>query len=401
MRTRVGVAVAHDAVRAVAVRAGAAIWAAEAPRGQQDDLATTVRTLLDEAPIARWRRPSVSVAIGPHASQVKLLTDLPPLQDQRMLAGLVRESASAFFLKNGVPLITTGARRVGDNGVAMAGAIDRPYVEAVRDACRARGWPLRHVAPTAAALPLALEDARFTWSDGRIVLEIVRDGDRVVSTRTRAACAVSEASALPPPSPIPGLAALGADALRYADAYGAALLEDKETLLVDLRTSGLVSTAEILRPFVLPIAIALLAGAAFLLSPLGSVWAGKRAEARVAAVRPGRRQVISSALSQLDHVTAILSDAAAFANSRSSATAFMGNLARTLPAGSMLVSLEFTGEGGQVTALTTDPGIVISTIRSLPSVTSAELVGPVAQETNGGRTLQRVTVRFVRSTARR
>ena len=397
MRTRLGVAVAHDAVRAVAVRAGAAIWAAEAPRGQEDDLPTTVRSLLDEAPIARWRRPSVSVAIGPHASQVKLLTDLPPVADPRMLAGLVRESASAFFLKNGVPLITTGARRVGDNGVAVAGAIDRPYVEAVRDACRARGWPLRHVAPTAVALPLALEDTRFTWTDGKILLEIVREPEGLVSVRSRAACAVSEASPPTSPTTVAGLAALGADALRYADAYGAALLPDDETLLVDLRTSGLLSTAEILRPFVLPIAIALLAGAALLLSPLGAVWAGKRAEARVAAVRPGRWQVISSALSQLDHVSAILNDAAAFANSRTSATAFVGSLARSLPTGSMLVNLEFTGEGGQLTALTTDPGVVISTIRSLPSVTSAELVGPVSQESNGARTLQRVTVRFRRS----
>jgi hypothetical protein len=401
MKTRVGVAVAHDAVRAVAVRGGAAIWAAEAPRGQEEVLAATVGALLAEAPISRWRRPAVSVAIGPHASQVKVLTDLPPIAEPGMLAGLVRESASKFFLKNGVPLITTGARRVGDNGVTVAGAIDRPDVEAVRDACRARGWPLRHIAPTAVALPLALEDARFTWSDGRIVLEILREAEGLVSTRSRAARAVSEASALPSPTAVPGLAALGADALRYADAYGAALLGDDEALLVDLRASGLLNAREILRPFVLPIAIALLAAGALLLSPLGAVWAGKRAEARVAEVRPGRWQVISSALSQLDRVTAILSDAAAFANSRTSATAFLGDLARTLPAGSMLVSLEFTGEGGQVTALTTDPGIVISTVRKLPSVTSAELAGPVVQETSGGRTLQRVTVRFRRSAAPR
>jgi len=396
MSTRLGVAVARDAVRAVAVRAGAAIWAAEAPRGQDDDLATTVRTLLDEAPIARWRRPSVSVAIGPHASQVKLLTDLPPIEDQRMLAGLVRESASAFFLKNGVPLITTGARPVGDNGVAVAGAVDRPYVEAVRDACRARGWPLRHVAPTAVALPLALEDARFTWTDGRIVLEIVRGPEGITSIRSRAACAISP-SVERSPSPVPGLAALGAGAVRFADAYGAACLEDDETLLVDLQGSGLLSTAEILRPFLAPMLIGAVSIGLLLLSPLAAVWAGKSAEARLAAVGPDRWQVISTALAQLDRAKAILADAATFANSRSSVTDFLGRLARALPAGSMVVTLEVTGDGGQVTALTGDPAAVVSTVRALPGVTSAELVGPIAQETAAGRTLQRVTVRFGRT----
>ncbi|MGH7334197.1 MAG: hypothetical protein ACREKS_15935 [Candidatus Rokuibacteriota bacterium] len=392
MSTRVGLALAHDAVRAVALRQNRIVWAAEAPMAEGQPLEAIIRCLLAEAPVSPLPRPILSAAVGPHAAQVKLVTGLPDITDADTLAAIIREGVGSFFLKNGVPLITTGAR-AERAGAALAAALDLPSVEAIRKACRARGWRLGFIAPAAVVLPLALEDQCFAWADGRLVLEITCSERALGSVRTRLAGATD--SVKPPTQPTPALATLGVRAVRFADAYGAAVLETGEPLALNPLTGGPWSGAEARRRLILPGIVLLMGIASLVLSPLAASWAAKRAEARLGEVRPDQSQAMASALSQLDRVTNMLEDLRGFAASRTSATVLLGEMTRALPDGSMLATFELDEvRGVQVVVLTPRPGAVLSALERLPGIGSAELVGPVRRESVAGRELQQVAVRL-------
>lgn len=69
-------------------------------------------------------------------------------------------------------------------------------------------------------------------------------------------------------------------------------------------------------------------------------------------------------------------------------------MTRLLPEGNAVSAFDWSGDRGEVVVLTTNTGAVLATIRRLPGVTSAELVGSVSNQSAGGRELQRATVRF-------
>lgn len=391
MTTRVGVAVAHDAVRAVAVRGERVVWAAEAPLDRADALGATLTALLAEAPLSRWSRPGVAAAVGPHASQVKCLAGLPPVADAEALAAIVRESSGTFFLRNGVPLLTTGVRPTGD-GTALAAAIDLPCVDAVRQACRARGWRFTLVVPAAVALARAVEDQIFAWTDGKVAVEISQSDGALQSARS---VPTRTLDAMPPfPRPLPALAAVGEEAARYAAAYGAAVIDLREPLALNALSPGLWSLTEFRRRFILPGAVLVAAIVALALSPLGASWAARRAENRVREVPAEQWHTVNTSLAQLRRVTAILDDVRAFAESRGNVTRLVGELARVLPAGSALMSLELDGDRVDLVVLAREPAAVLSAVRGLPAARAVELVGPARHEPTGGPNAQRVAIRF-------
>jgi hypothetical protein len=132
------------------------------------------------------------------------------------------------------------------------------------------------------------------------------------------------------------------------------------------------------------------------LSPLAAKWAGNRALANIAAVRPGRWQVISTSLGQLDRVSAMLSQARAFGDSRTSISALLGDVARLLPQNSAVLAFEWLDDRGEITVVTDSPGGVLAALRRLPGMGSVELVGTVIRQSVGTQELQRITVRFAR-----
>jgi len=394
MRTRIGLALARDAVRAVAVRRHQVVWAAEAPLEPGAPLHTVIESLLSAAPVRRFPRPSVSAAVGPHASQVRLVTGLPDAQDAQTLAAIIRENPGSFFLKNGMPLITTGVRPAGA-GAALAAAIDEPCVAAIRDACRTGRWRLAFIAPTAIALAGALEDRSFTWTDGTVVVDITRSEDVIDSVRTRPLCAAEPAAT--PLRPVPALATFGETAVRYADAYGAAVMEAPPALGLDALAAGAWSPSEARRRLLLPSLLLAVGIGSFVLSPIAAFRAASRARARLAAVRDDQRQTVLSTLAQLDRVSAILEDTRRFAASRSPVTPLLDELARALPEGSVLVSFELGDEQGQFVAMSSNAATVLAAVERLPGARSVELMGPVQREAATGREVQRVTVRWRRT----
>jgi len=234
MSVRIGIAIGRGAVRAVALRAEKIVWAGEAPLASIDALQASITTLLAQAPATRWSRPVLHAAIGPHGAQVKRVVGLPEIGDVEALTAIVREAAGTYFLKNGIPLVTTRVRLAGA-GSAVAAAVDRPYVEAIRAACQAKGYRAGPIAPTAIALLGALTDESFRWNDGSLTIDISRTGRQLDTVRTRPATSADDDAVTA--APVPALAVLGTDALRYADAFGAATVDAHEPLAIQSDSS--------------------------------------------------------------------------------------------------------------------------------------------------------------------
>ena len=393
MSARIGLAVGRGAVRAVAVRNDRIVWAGEAPLSTNEELQTTVAGLLALAPLPRWPRPIVHGAIGPHGAQVKRVVGLPEIADAEALAAIVRAAAGTYFLKNGVALLTTGVRPAGA-GSAVAAALDQPLVDAIRAACRTRGLRVGPIAPTAIALLGSFADASFRWNDGSLTIEVTHTGQVLDALRTRPA--VPDDDVATSAATVPALASLGADSLRYADAYGAAVLDAGEPLALQSQTAPFFKIAAPRRALALSAAILAVGVVTIGLSPLAAKWAGNRALANIAAVRPGRWQVISTSLGQLDRVSAMLSQARAFGDSRTSISALLGDVARLLPQNSAVLAFEWLDDRGEITVVTDSPGGVLAALRRLPGMGSVELVGTVIRQSVGTQELQRITVRFAR-----
>ncbi len=397
MTTRIGLAVGRGAVRAVMVRDYQVVWAGEVPLPSYDALQATVTALLATTPPRRWLRPVVHAAIGPHGAQVRHLVGLPEITDADALSAIVRQAVGTYFLKNGVPLVTTRVQPAGA-GAALAAALDRPCVEAIRAACRVQGWRVGPIAPTAVALTRSLTGPSFRWSDGPLTIEVwCSEAGLLDVVRTRPARAEDlDETAL---APVPALASLGADALRFADAFGAAAIDSREPLAVqpdgfEFRRMALPRRSLTLGGAMLATAVALIG-----LSPLAAKWAGQRAVAHVGHLRPGRWQVISTSLAQLDRVSAILQQARSFADTRTSIGGLLGELARLLPDQSAVLGFEWLdGERrGEITVVTTNPPAVLAAVRRLPGVATVELLGSISRQTVAGQDLQRVTIRFTRT----
>jgi hypothetical protein len=393
MTIRIGLGLASDAVRAVAVRQQRIVWAAEAPLEVGTDPGPVIESLLKLAPVRRFSRPVLSAAIGPHASQMKVLTGLPTLKDSPTLTALIRENAGSFFLRNGVPLVTTTASVVS-SGVALGGAIEEPCVRTVREVCGALRWRLGSIAPTHAVLGRVVTDNPLVWADGELLIEVTQSNNSIQSVRTRRRTAAD--TSLEQLQPVSTLAALGEGAVGYADAYGAAILDTADGLGIDSGAATGWSGVELRRGLLLPSLLLALGVLSLLISPLASVRAGNKARARLVAVQPDQKQVIVSTLARLDSVSAILDGSRRFAASRSLVTPTLGLLARELPDGCMLANLELSDQEGSLTALCSEHTGLLGTLQNLPGARNVELPGQVERETAGGRQLQRLRVRWRR-----
>lgn len=391
MTTRIGLGLTRDEIRAVAVRRGRIVWTGEATREAGVPLADSVSALLRSVPAPRFPRPILSAAVGPHASQIKLIGGLPAVSDPAILSALIRENAGSFFRKNGVHLVTQCSTSI-QPGEVIAMAIDEPEVLALREVCRTLHWRFGHVAPVPVAVMTSVLNPEFTWTDAGLAIDVTRTGTTITGLRTRR-IDVPETPALTLQA-VPLLASLGERGIRFADAFGAATME-KPALAAPLRGPSWDSRG-LLRQVRLPAAVLGFGLGILALSPLGGVWATHQAREKSADVSADQRRTILVALGRLEWVSRVLQAATRFSNDRVLATPAFSELALTLPDETMLVSLERNERQVDLVALTPNPANVLAALERLPHVHSVELVGPVRREGYSGRELQRVTVRFTR-----
>jgi hypothetical protein len=390
MRSRVGIAVAGERLRAVVVRGGRVTAATEAALEPGDTLAGAVAELLAGAPIPRLPRPRLVVALGPSLAQTRRLTGLPPLRDARLVAQLVREGAGKFFLRNGRPLVTTGAR-LEEPGTAWCAALDADTVRQAAAGARQAGLRVDAFVPAVAALAYAGDDGRVRWSDGAAVAEAEFAAGALVSVRRLAAAPAEEGDG-EARELAAALGEIGARAHEFADAYGAAVLPDAEALA---HRPGRAAAGRVpgWRLGVAGAAAALALAAVLVLPPLRARRAADAAALRLEAAAP-RLRAAEQAGAGLARATGALDEVARFGETRWSPTRLLAELAGRLPAGTALVSFRADTASGSLVALAPRATAVLAALERVEGVGRVEIAGPVTREGAAGREVERVTLRF-------
>jgi hypothetical protein len=384
---RLGLGVSRDSVRAVLVREGTVLWHAERVVGDQS-LREVIEELVGMAPLTGWRRPPVIAAVGPVSAQARLLSGLPPI-DAGALRELVRESAGRFFLRNGVPLVTTGVR-LKSEGEGWAGAIERPVVEAIEAACQRHRLRLAAVLPAIMTVGHGLPDDTVEWPDGEVRARLTRAHGLV---RSISRIIVDDEAETAHPLVAPALAALGADGWRYADAYGAALSSPNDTMAYTPVRSwhtagGIPRWRLVLASSVLTITIVV----AFTLPMLLAARRADRATQVLAQLAAQRRSAIAKETS-VDQIARAVATVREFERSRRSQTALLAAITRVLPERSAIVMLRSDSAGVTLVALAPRAALLLSRLEHVPGIAGASVVGPVTREVSGAVEVERVTVR--------
>lgn len=396
MSTRIGVGVAASAVRAVVVRDGSVAWSGERPLGPDQPLGEALAALLakalDKAPSRRWSRPSIRVALGPSSVQVKLLRGLPESEDGRLLSRVVEESRRSFFLANGSPLIT-GSVRVTGPGEAWAAAFEEPDVQSVRDAFQTLGLREGRIIPSAVGLPFAAENDHFLWREGPVGLDIQAGASGLEEIRCRPSGAINgEVAEL---EPVPALAELKGEALAFADAYGAATVDDEDWVRVGVSAGSRGSDSGWTRRLAGPAIIAGLAIALALAAPVRSAILAGQGEAALRDFHSGERwRTVGPTLEQIAEINEVLTEIESFASTRVETTALLGAIARELPDDMVLVSLRVEGMEGEVVGLGPEASELLGAFQRLPGLESVQNAGVVAGRGPGGRQVEQVMIRF-------
>lgn len=398
-RLTIGLGVGRESVRAVAIKGECIAWAVE--RGRDDEpLARTLERLLGDAPLPRWPRPRVVAAVGPSHSQTKRLMGLPRVTDGSRLDDVVRESSARFFLKNGIPLVTSCHATEG--GALWGAAVERPVLEAIEEACKTSRVRLRGVVPTLTVLGRAVDaragSTRLEWRDGGPPVEVTIESGTLTGVcrppdmnRDVDSCETSSM-----------LSALGPDAWRFADALGAARSDPTTSLSWRSQKSLARSRRAPQWRVSLALGAAVIAGAAVLAAP-GAAARGleRRAAITLASLGPLRAS-IAAAEREVEKVTNALGEVATFDQSRYSVTVLLGDLTGALPDGSAVLTLRLTRASGTLVALGSRAAAVLTKVEGIRGIEAVEIVGPVTREVVAGKALERVTIRFqVRLAARR
>jgi len=343
MSLTVGLAIERDRLRAVGVRGARVVWGVDASLTDATPLADALTGFLAQLPLGRFSRPRVTIALGATFAQTKRLAGLPPIGDERLLARIVSEHASRFFLKNGVPLVTTSVR-LDEQGKPWGAALQKTVVDTIVSACRTSRLRLSGIVP-------AVDVAK------------------------------TEVAALAP---------LGRDATQFAAAYGAAV------------TAGALAwragtTDETVAPRWRMIAITSAAGLAVLLAILAPGLGARAAEhhaiAHLATIAASTRTTQRVAR-DVGLVTEALGEVATFDRDRRPVTMLMAALAKALPDGAALLAFHVDSAGGSVVALVPRAASLLTRLESVPGLGAPEIVGPVTRETAGGNQVERVTIRF-------
>jgi hypothetical protein len=347
MSLTVGLAIERDRLRAVGVRGARVVWGVDASLTDSTPLADALTGFLAQLPLGRFSRPRVTIALGATFAQTKRLAGLPPIGDERLLARTVSEHASRFFLKNGIPLVTTSVR-LDANGQPWGAALQKTVVDTIVSACRTSRLRLSGIVP-------AVDVAK------------------------------TEVAALAP---------LGSEAAQFAAAYGAAVTAGALTWRAG-------ATDETIAPRWRVTTIACAAGLALILAVLapgvGARVTEHRAIAHLATIA-GPTRAARRAARDNDLVTRALGEVASFDRGRRPTTLLLAALAKALPDGAALLALHVDSAGGSVVAFAPRAGALLTRLETVPGLAAPEITGPVTRESAGGREVERVTVRFRWST---
>lgn len=398
-RLTIGLGIGSQSLRAVGVSGGSVRWATELLRQDGESLAESLASLLARCPAQKrrrvgWMRPKVVVAIGPSLVQVKKLSGLPLLRDPAALSAVVREGASRFFLKNGVPLLTTGVTLI-EPGTGWAAAFEAPVVEQVQRACTDAGFALRMIVPAAVAIGQVAQSNELTWTDGNVQAKFTYRNRELVASRQRRVTGYGGDSAEAAAALLshPALEALGDNAMHYADAYGATRIDRGERMILFADGASRVGAASRTRMRIAATTFCMSVLAALVAPPILAVRSATLARERLALIAPEARKA-KGIERELDQVTSTLQRVSEFAAERGSLTVLLERITAALPKHAAIVSLEVDSARGTIVALAPRASQVTDALERVGGIASPQVVGPITPMTTRAGVVERVTVRF-------
>jgi hypothetical protein len=401
-RALVGLGIVRDEVRGVLVVRGRIVRQARCAVSEERPMDAALDDVLSRLR-QRWRpRPRVMAAVGPSSSQLRRLSRLPPISDEIALAEVIRVNAARFFIKNGAPLLTSAVRRSADDAV-WAAAFDEPTIRVIADACRTQHLTLVAVMPASVALSRACRSSTFVCADGDAALVTECDAaGTIVHVRRVTAESLRQSAAVAADDLAPALRPLGESASRYADAFGATLVERSEPLAVRPDKRGPWRNAPI-ATWRLGLASLVLAGAvtfAVTAPVLAARRAGHDAALRLASIN-SRLRATRWMESELTQTTTALAFVGSFARTRRPVTQLLEELTDALPADASLSSLRIDAEGGSLVASAPRVANVLVELREVQQITDATIVGSISPDGSAAERAERATIRFRWRTADR
>lgn len=402
-----GIGISSESVRAIRVRGADIEWSTERVITEARQLDVALDEVLAEAVGTSRRSSEVTVAVGPSCAQLRRLTRLPPVS-AGMLDALIQENASRFFLRNGVPVVTTSVAR-DDDGAVWAGAIEQPVIRSVANACARHRLKLIGIVPSVAVLHYALTIDSITWPDGEFTAVVEYERGRIVAHRRVASDPAVERTDLTATELTPPLREIGAAGWRFADAYGAALAGPRP-ILATHPTASSARTHPWLGHRLLPSGVA--CGLALIVATTAPGVAAIRDEHRsLRALAALGAAADEAAVAEHQYAVARseLRELRRFSEQGRSVTLMLASITRALAAPAMLTSIQFDSAGGTLTAIAPSASSVLQQLDSVHAMKDMVIVGPVVPETGSsegatlpagspessrpGRT-ERVTIRY-------
>jgi len=281
--------------------------------------------------------------------------------------------------------------RINENGDIWAGVIDEPIVRAVNSACRSHRLVLRAVTPTVAVLGGTLLDDQIAWLDGDVLAEV-----SISKTELREVRRLSRVRGAPaiPLRPTAALNTLGAEAARFADAYGAALLGGNSTLAIRER-AGSVTANPLghVRIAIATTALILAITSAFAVPFVASRRDVRHLETRLQELAPSRRAGLSASHA-LSQVSSAIEEVRVLAEGHPSMTLFLRDLTRALPQQSAITAIRTDSAGATIVALTPRASDLLRRLEQTPGLVAPQIIGPVTREPGVTEEVERVTIRL-------
>ena len=389
-------------VRAVAARGPQVRWQREARLPSDGPLSDALAAFLHTLPARRWPRSDVVVALGPASVQLKRLPGVPPLADPSALNAAVRQNASRFFLRNGIP-ITTASLRINGPASAWGAAVERPLLDSIATGCQRTRFRLRAIVPAATVLGAALmADAQPVTGQGPAIDTLTPEGTsgpeprQVATIRWPANAPAADMQTLTydagrlvdirssrhPTADNPNQVVrsstsgwLNTERWPFAAAYGAAISGHREPIAWRIRATGTESVPT-RRLRIATVCCALAIIAALTAPGVGALIASARATSHLHMVAASRMAAMQTADS-LVQMTAALHEAAIFADQRVLMTVLLAGLATALPPRSAVVAFHADSAGGTLVALTPDASVLLTSLERVPGLTAPDSWDPL------------------------
>ncbi|HVX41703.1 MAG TPA: hypothetical protein VHB25_19235 [Gemmatimonadaceae bacterium] len=391
MKERFGVHVDRERVRAVLVRHGAMVWHDEVRLASDESIGEAVAGLLGRAPARRAHSRIAGIALGGSASRTRQLAGLPPLGSEQAVRALVRQNASAFFVHCWREVAVGAVERRSD-GSCWATVYDAPLASEI--AAAVRGRIVTAVAVTSAVVAVA---RLLPPGEHRCCVDSVPY--RITTIDRGMIVALAPVVAPGPDREPPSLAvphALPDGASEFAIAYGAALLATDRALawrspehdvrVHRRRRSGIAAAASF---------SALAFCWAYAAPGIHAEWL-LRHDSSVATASHAPEVDAARTASELQRTSLQLSEVARFQASRGAVQALLGDLTRSLPESTAIVSLHIDSLSGTIMVLTPHVPDVLPQLVPLRRIVAPRLVGSITRESAANAQMERASIRFER-----